>query len=175
MMRPRILVAYATRCGSTAELAQTIAGVLRDHGLRADVNMARELALLDPYDGVVLVAALYIGRLHRDARRFLKRHRHWLERLPVALLVPGPVENSEKDWAGARSQLTKELARVPWLSPVAAHVVGGVFDPKRLGFPFNLLPALRKMPPKDARDWDAIRAAAADVAAKLQSAMIVSA
>jgi len=175
MMEPRVLVAYATRAGSTAELAEWMAGVLRDGGLRVDVYPARELAEVEPYDAVVLVAALYIGRLHRDARRFLARHRRRLERLPVALLVPGPVDKNEKDWAGARSQLAKETMRLPWLTPVAAHIVGGVFDPKRLGFPVNLVPALRKMPPKDGRDWDAIRAAANDIAKKLQAAMSVRA
>ncbi len=95
MMEPRVLVAYATRSGTTAELASTMAEVLREHGVRPDVYSAQELAGLEPYDAVVLVAPLYIGRLHRDARRFLKRHRRRLETLPVALLAPGPVDNKE--------------------------------------------------------------------------------
>jgi len=175
MMEPRVLVAYATRGGSTAELASTMAEVLRQHGARPDVYPARELAGLEPYGAVVLVAPLYIGRLHRDARRFLKRHRRRLETVPVALLVPGPVDNNEKDWAGARSQLEKQLSRLPWFSPVATHVVGGVFDPNKLGFPYALIPALRKMPAKDARDAEAIRACAEDIAGKLLSAFTVGA
>ncbi len=174
-MEPRVLVAYATRSGSTAELASTMAEVLRDRGARVDVYPARELDGLEPYEAVVLVAALYIGRLHRDARRFLKRHRRRLETLPVALLVPGPVDRKDEDFASARSQLEKGLARWPWLSPVATHVVGGVIDPHRLGFPYALIPALRKMPVKDARDPQAIRACAEDIAGKLLAAFAIRA
>ena len=175
MMEPRVLVAYATRRGSTAELADAIAEVLRDHNLRADVYAARDLAGLEPYSAVVVVAALYIGRLHGDARRFLTRHRRRLETLPVALFVPGPVANKEKDWTAARVQLDKELARLPWLAPVAAHVVGGVFDPRRLGFPYALIPALRRMPATDARDWEAIRNAAENMVGKFEAAWTVGA
>jgi menaquinone-dependent protoporphyrinogen IX oxidase len=175
MMEPRVLVAYATLCGSTEDLASTMAEVLRDHGARVDVYPARELAGLEPYDAVVLVAALYIGRLHRHARGFLKRHQRRLETRPVALLVPGPVERKEKDFAAARGQLEKHLARFPWLSPVAVRVVGGVFDPHLLPFPYTLIPALRKMPPKDARDSRALRASAEEIAGKLLSAFAVRA
>jgi menaquinone-dependent protoporphyrinogen oxidase len=175
MMEPRVLVAYATMCGSTAELASTMAEVLRDHGARVDVYPARELAGLGPYDAVVLVAALYIGRLHRQARGFLKRHRNRLKTLPVALLVPGPVERKAEDFASARSQLDKHLARFAWLSPVAKCVVGGVFDPQRLPFPYTLIPALRRMPPKDARDFKAQRASAEEIAGKVLSAFAVKA
>ncbi len=175
MTDPRVLVAYATRSGTSAELASTMAEVLREHGVRPDVYAAQELAGLEPYDAVVLVAPLYIGRLHRDARLFLKRHRQRLETLPVALLAPGPVDNKETSWAGARGQLEKEMARLPWLSPVASHVVGGVFDPHRLGFPYALIPALRRMPATDARNPGAIRASAEDIAGKLMAALTVGA
>jgi menaquinone-dependent protoporphyrinogen oxidase len=47
-------------------------------------------------------------------------------------------------------------------------VIGGKFDPNRLRFPWNLLPALRNMPPSDLRDWEAIRAWASRLALALQ-------
>jgi menaquinone-dependent protoporphyrinogen oxidase len=168
-MELTVLVAYATRSGSTAELAHTVAEVLREYGMKADVLPAREVRSVLEYDAVVVVAALYIGRLHRDARHFLDRYRQWLKELPVALFVPGPVQNVEKDFAAARQQLDKQLMRWPWLSPVAAQVVGGVWNPANLGFPYNWIPALRRMEATDARNWEQIRAAARDVAACLQA------
>ena len=111
-----------------------------------------------------------MGRLHKDARRFLSTQRGALSKIPVALFVPGPVKEREKDWVGAQQQLGKELARFPWLSPADCHIVGGSFDPTKLGFPFNLFPPLRKMPASDARDWSAIRAWASDLALRLQPA-----
>ena len=50
---------------------------------------------------------------------------------------------------------------------MAIEVFGGVWDPSKLGFPFNLLPALNKIPASDIRDWDAIRDWASGLAAKL--------
>jgi hypothetical protein len=46
-------------------------------------------------------------------------------------------------------------------------VFGGKFDPTKLRFPMNLIPALKKMPASDIRNWDTIRARASDLAAKL--------
>lgn len=92
-------------------------------------------------------------------------------KLPVALFVPGPVHTEEKEFTAAAAQLDKELAPYPWLSPVAKHVVSGLFDPAKLGSLFRMIPALRKMPASDARDWTAIHAQAEDLAEKFRLAM----
>ncbi len=68
-------------------------------------------------------------------------------------------------------QLDQELAKFPWLKPVAVEVIGGKFDPSTLRFPWNLVPALRQMPPSDLRDWEAIRGWASTLAGQLQPAM----
>jgi len=167
-MNSIVLVTYATRTGSTEEVARAIADVLREHDLTAELQPATEVQTLEGFGAVVLVAPLYMGQLHKDARRFLSVHRPDLMKLPVALFVPGPVQDVEKDWAGARQQLDQELAKLPWLTPVARHVIGGKFDPAKLGFPFNLIPPLKKIPANDLRDWKAIRSLAADLAATLQ-------
>ena len=163
-----VLVTYATRYGSTAETAQAIAQSLRDGGVAVELKPIAEVASLDAYDAVVLGAALYIGRMHKAARRFLAAHSQELAKIPVALFVPGPVETRDKDFDGARTQLDKELAKFPWLKPVACQVVGGVFDPKKMGFPLNFIPAVRKIPPSDARDSASIREWAEGLAVTLQ-------
>jgi menaquinone-dependent protoporphyrinogen oxidase len=108
-----------------------------------------------------------MGRFHKDARRFLSAHRNALSKMPVALFVLGPVQTDEKDWAGARTQLKKELAKYPWFSPISPKILGGKFDPLKLGFPYSFIPALRKLPAGDARDWTAIRGWANDLVAVL--------
>ena len=165
-----VLVTFATRFGSTAETAQVVAQTLRERGLTVELEPIRCVASAERYSAIVLGAALYMGRLHKDARRFLSAQRGALGRIPVALFVPGPVKKREKDWVGVQQQLDKELTRFPWLSPAACHIVGGAFDPAKLGFPFNLFPPLRKMPASDGRDWSAIRAWASDLALRLQRA-----
>jgi len=89
--------------------------------------------------------------------------------LPVAIFVGGSIETAdEKEWREVRRQLDQELAKFPWLKPVSVEIVGGRFDPKKLRFPYSLIPALRQMPARDLRDWTAIRAWARNLAAQLQ-------
>jgi menaquinone-dependent protoporphyrinogen oxidase len=163
-MEPNILIAYATRTGSTEEVARMLAAILRNHGLPADLLPVAEIHTLDPYTAVVICAPLYMGRLLKPMRRFLSEHRAVLAQVPVALFVLGPVQNEEKDWTGARNQLEKELRRYPWLTPVAQHIVGGRFDFSKLGFPYSLVPALKRVSPTDVRDWNAIREQAKQLA-----------
>jgi len=163
-----VLVTYATRYGSTEETAQAVAQTLRDHGIAVEFRAVKDVPSVDRYGAVVLGAALYMGRLHKDARRFLAAQRDRLATVPVALFVPGPVDKREKDWTGAQQQVDKALARHPWLKPVACEIVGGAFDPKLLGFPFKLIPAIRKIPASDARDWTKIRHWASALAKALQ-------
>jgi menaquinone-dependent protoporphyrinogen oxidase len=162
-----ILLAYATKYGSTQAVAEQIATTLREKGLQVSVQRAREVGSLEGYDAVILGAALYMFRWHRDARRFLKRHRQALADRPVAVFALGPVNDDEGEFQDARAQLDKQLARFPWFAPAAIEVFGGVWDPSTLGFPFSVIPALKKIAASDARDWDAIRAWAAGLGERL--------
>jgi menaquinone-dependent protoporphyrinogen oxidase len=166
-MEPIVLVTYATRYGSTEEVAQAVADTLRDKGVAAEIQPARNVRSLERYGAVVLGAPLYMGRMQKDARRFLAAHRKALTEIPVALFVLGPARKEEKDWAGARTQLNKELAKFPWFSPVRQEILGGKFDPMKLGFFFRLIPALRKLPATDVRDWTAIKAWASELTTTL--------
>jgi menaquinone-dependent protoporphyrinogen oxidase len=83
-MSDSILVIYATRYGSTREVAEQVAATLRDSGFEASLQPARQVRTLDGYRAVVLGAPLYMFRWHRDAKRFLRRHRQALAGRPVA-------------------------------------------------------------------------------------------
>jgi menaquinone-dependent protoporphyrinogen oxidase len=163
-MSESVLVAYATKHGSTEEVASDIAATLLTHGLDVDVHPAGEVEGLDGYDAVVLGGALYMGRLHADARRFLKRHRKELSHRPLAVFAMGPQTLGEADVAGSRKQLDRALASVPELEPVSVAIFGGVVVPSELSFPFN------RMAATDARDWDAIRRFADELATRLAAA-----
>jgi menaquinone-dependent protoporphyrinogen oxidase len=71
---------------------------------------------------------------------------------------------STREVAASQSQLDHALAGVREVTPVSIGLFGGVIDPARLRFPFN------RMPASDARDWDAIRAWACDLAQLLAKA-----
>jgi menaquinone-dependent protoporphyrinogen oxidase len=167
-----VLVAYATRQGSTQEVAEAVAATLRERGLEVDIQPMREVKSLDGYKAIVLGTAIYMFRLHKDARRFLSRHRVTLSERPVAIFAMGPFNDEEKEWQAVRLQLDKELAQFPWFTPVAREIFGGKFDPAKLRFPYNLVPYLKRLPASDIRDWKAIHAWASNLAEKLQPALL---
>jgi menaquinone-dependent protoporphyrinogen oxidase len=160
-MSSSVLVAYSTRYGSTKEVAEAVAGAIRAAGESVDLMKMKDVKSLEGYQGVVLGAPLYMFRWHPDARRFLPRHRKALEKLPVAVFALGPFHDKEEEWQEIRRELDKELAGFPWLNPVSRAVFGGKFDPSALRLPWTLLPALKKMPASDIRDWPKIKGWAA--------------
>ena len=171
-MSDAILVTYATRYGSTQEVAERVAATLRESGLQVDVQAARQARTLEGYRAVVLGAPLYIGRWLKDAHRFLGRFQEGLVQRPVAIFALGPTRPEEMESPDVRTQLDQELNKYPWLKPVAAELFGGKYDPATVRFPDNLLaviPAspLHGAPASDARDWEEIRAWAVNLAAKL--------
>jgi menaquinone-dependent protoporphyrinogen oxidase len=170
-MPTSVLVAYATRYGSTQEVAEAVAAALRECGLAVDIQPARQVRTLAGYSAVVLGAPLLMFRWHKDALRFLRRHRQALAERPVAVFALGPTHDphDDKEWQDSGAQLDKELAKFPWLTPVALQMFGGKFDPAKLRFPLNLLAG--QEPVSDLRDWTAIRAWASDLAAKLEPAL----
>jgi len=166
-MSASVLVGYATRNGSTQEVAEAVALTLRESGLEVDLRPMRDVRSLAPYRMLVLGAPLYMFRWHKDARAFLSRHRTALKKLTVAVFALGPFHDEEKEWQSVRAQLDKELARSSGFDPVDRKVFGGKFDPKKLRFPLNLIPAMKTMPASDIRDWDGIRAWAHGLAENL--------
>ena len=165
-MAQHILLAYATKYGSTAEIAEAMAEAMRKKDVEVSVQPARQVRSLSDYQAVVLGAPLFMYKWHKDARRFLAKQRKALESMPVAVFAAGPSFNGdEKEWKEAREQFDKELAQFPWLKPVAKEMFGGKFDPTLLGFPFNK--TLKDIPAADLRDWDAIAKWGEEIAKKL--------
>lgn len=152
-----VLVAYATKHGSTQEVAEVVAAGLREYGHAVDVVAAADAESVDGYDLVVLGGALYVGRLHRDAVRFLERHRDALAELPFAVFAMGPKTLAASEVAASRSQLERVLERFSELEAVSVAIFGGVIDPADLRFPLSRLPA------SDARDWEAVAAWASEI------------
>jgi menaquinone-dependent protoporphyrinogen oxidase len=141
-----VLMAYATRNGSTRQVAEAVTAAMREAGAQVTAlpaRQARESAA--GYDLVVLGAPLYSGRWHRDAHRFLKRHRRELAAARVAVFGMGPRTDTEEAWGRSRAQLDRALAKRAWLAPVAVTIFGGVDPPGR-----------GKRPQRDLRNWQTI-------------------
>ena len=155
-----VLVAFATRHGSTREVADAIADVLRADAATVDVRAAWSVrASIAGRDLIILGAPLYSGRWLPAAHRFLKRHRKDLQQVPIAVFALGPRERTDKAWSRSRSQLEQALAKHQWLNPAATALFGGADELGR-----------STAPARDLRDWTAIRAWAAEVSQHAQLA-----
>ncbi|MFJ8200806.1 flavodoxin domain-containing protein [Streptomyces sp. NPDC096152] len=96
-MPDRVLVAYGTKNGSTAQIAEAVAEVLRKDGLDAEALPARSVTAVEPYDAVLVGGGLYAGRWHKDARRFVRRHRRSLAGRPLWFFSSGPLDASASE------------------------------------------------------------------------------
>jgi menaquinone-dependent protoporphyrinogen oxidase len=160
-MTASILIAYATKNGSTQEVAVAIAEELRARGREVEVQVAREIQTLEGYQSIILGAPIYMGLWHRDAHAFLRHYHKILLERPVVIFALGPTSPEVEQQQAAHTQLDRALAKHPWLTPTALHVFGGAVDPDKLPFPFN------HMPKSDVRDWETIRAWARTIASVL--------
>ncbi|MFD5325954.1 flavodoxin domain-containing protein [Streptomyces sp. NPDC127092] len=94
MNAKRVLVAYGSRHGATAGIADEIGRTLRADGVDAVVLPADTVTDVSDYDGVVLGGALYAGRWNGKARRCARRNGDQLRNRPVWLFSSGPVDSS---------------------------------------------------------------------------------
>ena len=150
-----ILVAYGSKHGSTAEIAERIGERLREAGHDVDVRPADSVDDLDPYGAVVLGSAVYMAHWSRGARKLLKERRKQLAERDVWLFSSGPVGEDRED---AERWTTPKLIK-KMLRRVGAHehvVFGGRVptDPRN----FVERAMARDTPPelRDRRDWQEI-------------------
>jgi menaquinone-dependent protoporphyrinogen oxidase len=173
----RVLVAYASKNGSTAEIAEAIATELRCHKLDVDCLEAGDVRSLDPYQAVVLGSAVYMKRWQGSARTFLRRHRDTLRSLPWWVFSSGPVGEPKANDVKAAAWLEppKVMVEVERLG-AREHVVFGGRVPAK---PHNFIERsmAKNTPPEfaDRRDWDEIARWAAKIALALSPGHGVSA
>lgn len=110
----RVLVAYATVSGSTAEVARAIAEALMEKGLSAEALPLSTIATLEGYDAVVVGGPMILG-WHGGARRFLRKHRAALKRLPFAVFVMAMslTRTGETERSGIPIRVDPNLAKPP--------------------------------------------------------------
>lgn len=93
----RVLVAYGSKHGATAEIAEAIGEALRAEGHEAEVDAAGAVNDFEPYEAIVLGSAVYSGRWRRDARALLRQLGRGLGDRPLWVFSSGPVGEQEPD------------------------------------------------------------------------------
>lgn len=174
-MSSKILVAYATFTGSTAEIAQAIGEVLSENGATVDVRPMTEITDISQYDSVVLGSAIQKSAWLPEAMQFVKTHQQALSQKRTAIFLVCLALAMKSKVAREKSKTTV----VEWLKPVrdlvnpiAEGYFAGILNIQkipyfwaRLGFRISVWTGVWSE--GDHRDWDAIRGWAHDLSAKL--------
>ncbi len=161
-----VLVAYASKRGSTAEIAETVAATLRREGLRVCLEKAEEVESLEPYDAVVIGSAVYMKRWRGDARHFVKKHRKALRQMPFWVFSSGPVGDPAKDdpeW----TEPPRIVEKVEELGTRGHVVFGGCLPAEPKSFMERAMVEGTPREHRDRRDWAEIRDWAQGIAAEL--------
>ena len=162
-MNNKILVTYASRTGTTAEVAQAISKTLTEGGAQVDVIPMQDVKDLLPYQAVIVGSAIRKSRWLPEAVQFVRTHQETLRHKPFAMFtvcITLAMANTEQ----YRSAVSG------WVAPVRALVrrlseglFAGMLDFSKLPFTWDTLKlratvAIGVFPRGDHRDWNAIRA-----------------
>jgi len=163
-MAKKILIAYGTGAGSTAEVAQAIGEEMEKAGAQVDVKAVENVKDIRAYDAVVVGSAVRAFNLLGKTKRFLRKQAKHLRNLPVAFFVvcmtmkEETPENIEKATSFAKPMLKIK-------EPVSLGLFGGCLDPDKLtGF---FAQTMKTQPKEDVRDWEKIRAWGREILPKL--------
>jgi len=87
MMSNKVLVVYATKSGSTTEVAQSIADTLSQAGAQATVKSVEEIEDIKPYDAVYIGSPIINGKCMPEVKKFVSSYDHYLSQRMVAYFI----------------------------------------------------------------------------------------
>jgi menaquinone-dependent protoporphyrinogen oxidase len=162
-MTNEILVAYASRTGSTVGVAEAIGRTLAEGGAQVDVRPMDEVHDLAPYRAVVAGSAIQGKQWLPEATQWMRTHQAALAQKPFAaflvcmtLAMPNAAKYRESvaDWLQPVRALVKPLSEGLFAGALDISKIPSFSD--RLKFRLSVL--FRVWSEGDHRDWDAIRA-----------------
>jgi len=157
-MSERILVTYATRFGSTTEIAKAIAAILRREGLWVEVRALEDVEEIDPYRTVILGSAIRDGKWLPEALDFLQVHHAALSQMPVAyftvcMTLREDTPENRRIVYGYHDSILRDHTDI---SPVSIGMFAGAVDTKKFSAMLRLMSLSSKIPQGDWRDWEEI-------------------
>jgi menaquinone-dependent protoporphyrinogen oxidase len=165
-----ILVTYASKHNSTAEIAKTIGEVLQQaNASQVDLVPVENVEDITSYDAVILGSAVYAGQWQSKAGNFLKKHEAELSQRPVWLFSSGPIgEGDPKDLLKGWKFPEALLPIVERIKPQDIALFHGNLDPTKLNVMERIVVKGVKAPTGDFRDWNVIRGWAYNIVQTLQ-------
>ncbi len=164
---PKILVAYATRAGSTIDVAQAIGKKLAEDGLLVDVKPIKNISSLNGYQAVVLGSAIRRGAVLPEVTDFVKTNKDELKKITVACFIVCMIlrEDTEENRKKAASYLEPLRAELYFID---TGLFAGKLDYSRLNFiEVVIIKNFIGTPEGDMRDWQKINDWAGNLGPKL--------
>jgi menaquinone-dependent protoporphyrinogen oxidase len=139
--QPRVLVVYATRGGTSRELAEQVAQVLEHAGLMVDLHPVTTPIDVAAYRAVVLGSALYFQRLMPEALHFLAHNATLFAERPLALFSVGAEMRKGTPTArlAAETWVRHSLATLPNIQTIALEHFAGAVELRPRSFWWRLL------------------------------------
>ena len=162
-MATQVLIATASRHGSTFDIADEIARVLSRRGCLVVDKAADEVDAIERFDAVIVGSAVYMGRWLPEALSFVTRNTQELAKRPVWLFSSGPIgepPQPETEPQGIAEMVQRVHARGHRTFP-------GRLDPDRLGLGEKVVVGMLRAPKGDFRDFPAVTAWAGEIAQAL--------
>jgi menaquinone-dependent protoporphyrinogen oxidase len=166
----KVLVTAASKHGSTRQLAETIARVLDEHGLSAELVDMDEVDDLSGYDAYVVGSGIYLGNWLKEARRFIDAHASELARRPTWLFASGSIVGEPPladDPNALRAGLVEQL--VETTNAREHKLFAGKVDLSKLGLLEKAAVRGAHASEGDYRDWDDAKRWATEIAAELSA------
>jgi menaquinone-dependent protoporphyrinogen oxidase len=156
-MGNKVLIAYASRCGSTGEVAEAIGQGLCAAGTAVDVRQLKDVGDLSAYRGVIAGSAVYRSNLLPEAVEFVKANREVLGRIPIAyFVVCGTLQEDTPEKREKAAAFLAPLCEI--VQPVNEGLFAGRIDYGRVSLLEQLIVRVLGSKEGDWRDWDAIQA-----------------
>jgi menaquinone-dependent protoporphyrinogen oxidase len=86
----KVLIAYASKYGSTKEIAEKVGAVIKGEGLDTDILSADKVMDISAYKDIIIGAAMYIGMWRKEAKNFVTKYEKALAEKRVWVFSSGP-------------------------------------------------------------------------------------
>jgi menaquinone-dependent protoporphyrinogen oxidase len=167
-MDQKILVTYASRTGSTAEIAEAICKTLLQHGTQAELLPMGDVKDISPYAAVIIGSPIRKSRWLPEAVQFLQTHDGVLAKKRIAtftVCITLAMSNAEQYQRAVKKWIAPVRAQA---QPVSEGLFAGRLDFNKLPWTLDTLlfrgtVALGILPKGDYRDWNAVHAWAASL------------